>query len=464
MTNLHQSLFDSQKTYFQTQLRNQSINERLKKLKSLKNWIKQNEKLICKEIYKDFEKGEEEVLLTEIKPIIDEIKQHYAHLEDWAESKTVAAPLAFFGSKSKLIYEPKGVTLIIAPWNYPFNLCIGPLVSAIGAGCSAFIKPSEHTPNTSNLIQKLVSELFPIEEISVVTGDLSVSSELLKLPFDHIFFTGSPQVGTIVMEAAAKNLTSVTLELGGRNPTIVDETANLKDAAQKIVWGKFLNSGQTCIAPNYILVHKSQVQNLSKNLIEQIEVQFPKSDKTKTKIVNHTHFERLTNLLDKAISAGGNLLYGNERDSDLNFLSPTLLSEITNDNPIFEEEIFGPILPLITYSNLNEAIEIVNKTEKPLALYLFSKSSKNQQFILKNTSSGTTAINETTIQFAQPHLPFGGVNHSGIGKAHGKFGFQEFSNIRSLLKQRVGFTAIKTIMPPYTNFKKKLIGFITFRL
>ncbi len=464
MKNQFQHLFNSQQAYFLKELSDSPIKKRLKKLKSLHNWIKKNEKLICEEIYKDFEKGEEEVLLTEIKPMIDEIKQHYAHLENWAETKSVSTPLAFLGSSSKVIYEPKGVSLIIAPWNYPFNLCIGPLVSAIGAGCSVIIKPSEHTPNTSNLIERMVSELFDKKEITVIQGDVEITTEILKLPFNHIFFTGSPKVGKIVMEAAAKNLTSVTLELGGRNPTIVDETANLKDAAQKIVWGKFLNSGQTCIAPNYIYVHESKAEKLQEKLIEQIEIQYPKSDKTKTKIVNSIHFGRLTDLLDKTISSGGKLIHGGERDENFNFLSPTLISDISIENPIFQEEIFGPILPILTYKKLEEVIENINKTEKPLALYIFSKSRKNKQLILNNTSSGTTAINETTIQFAQPHLPFGGVNHSGIGKAHGKYGFQEFSNQRSILKQRVGFTTLKTIFPPYTNFKKKLIRFISFRL
>lgn len=457
-------LFQSQQAHFRNTLKKSSINERLKKLKSIKSWIKQNEKLICQEIYKDFEKGEEEVLLTEIKPIFDEINQHLNHLHNWAQTKTVSAPLAFWGTHSKIISEPKGVTLIIAPWNYPFNLCIGPLVSAIGAGCSAIIKPSEHTPNTSNLIEGMISELFDSKEIAVVQGDVSVSTELLQLPFDHIFFTGSPQVGKIVMKAASQNLTSVTLELGGRNPTIVDETANLKDAAQKIVWGKFLNSGQTCIAPNYIYVHENQAQKLEQKLIEQLEIQYPKTDQTRTKIVNSVHYKRLVDSLKKAMNEGAKVIYGGEKEESINFLSPTLLSNVTIDSSIFQEEIFGPILPILTYKNLDEVIETINKVEKPLALYVFSKSRKNQNYLLENSSSGTTAINETTIQFAQPHLPFGGVNHSGIGKAHGKWGFQEFSNQRSVLRQRVGFTTLKTIFPPYTKFKKKLIRVISFRL
>ncbi len=464
MKNTFQPLFDSQKSHFNNELRTCSVKDRLKKLRLIKNWLVRNEKLICEEIYKDFEKEPEEVLLTEIKPIIDEIKQHISHLADWNESKQVSAPLAFWGTKSYVRYEPKGVTLIISPWNYPFNLCIGPLVSAIGAGCTAIVKPSEHTPNTANLIEKMITDLFSEQEISVVKGDVSVSTKLLELPFDHIFFTGSPKVGKIVMSAASKNLSSVTLELGGRNPAIVDETANLYDATQKIIWGKFINSGQTCIAPNYILVHESKADELKEKLIVQIEKQFPILDKKKTKIVNQLHFNRLSALLDKSISAGANVLHGNERESEINFISPTLLDNITIENPLFKEEIFGPILPIITYNKLSEVIDIVNSTEKPLALYLFTKSRKNTNYILSHTSSGTTAINETTIQFAQPHLPFGGVNHSGIGKAHGEFGFLEFSNSRSVMKQRVGFTTLKTILPPYTNFKRKLIRFITFRV
>ncbi len=455
-------IFLSQKDYFQKELQSRTIQSRLAKLKKLQNWIRHNEQFICDEIYKDFEKGREEVLLTEIKPILDEIKQHRIHLSDWAESKKVSTSLSFWGTNSHIQYEPKGVTLIIAPWNYPFNLCIGPLISAIGAGCTAIIKPSEHTPNTSNLIEKMISELFSSQEVKVILGDVSVSTELLNLPFDHIFFTGSPSVGKIVMTAAAKNLTSVTLELGGRNPTIVDETANIKDAAQKIVWGKFINSGQTCIAPNYILVHEKQAEALKKALIEQITIQFPITDESRTKIVNPIHYKRLVDLLEVTQKEEGEILVGGVVNPDKNFISPTLVSNLTSKSSIFKEEIFGPILPIISFSTLTDAMEVVQETEKPLALYLFSKNRKNKQFVLQNTSAGTTAINETTIQFAQPHLPFGGVNHSGIGKAHGEFGFLEFSNQRAVLSQRIGFTTLKTILPPYSKFKRKLIRFITF--
>ena len=304
-------IFKSQKKHFQNELKTSSINDRLKKLRSIKNWIKNNEKLICEEIYKDFEKGEEEVLLSEIKPIIDEINHNVSQLSVWTKPKRVDTPLAFIGSKSEIHYEPKGVILIIAPWNYPFNLCIGPLVSAIGAGCSVIIKPSEHTPNTANLISRMMSELFKEEEIAVVQGDVSVSTELLKLPFNHIFFTGSPQVGKIVMKAAAEHLTSVTLELGGKSPCIVDETAPIKLSAKRIVWGKYVNCGQTCIAPDYILVHRSKTEALTEALIHEIKKAFgddPQESFSYGRIINKKHL------------AGGKLLYGGEKDGKINFL------------------------------------------------------------------------------------------------------------------------------------------------
>ena len=462
--NSYQSIFNSQKTFFIQELRTQSISSRVKKLKTLKNWIKKNEKIICAEIKKDFNKGTEEVLLTEIKPILDEINHAINHIYDWTREEKVPTPLGFIGSKSKIIIEPKGVTLIIAPWNYPFNLCIGPLVSSITAGNTAIIKPSENTPHTAELIKKMIAELFQEQEVTAITGDYLVSQELLKLPFDHIFFTGSPQVGKIVMKAAAENLTSVTLELGGRNPAIVDETANIKDAAQKIVWGKFLNSGQTCIAPNYVYVHESKKSELEKELIKQIEIQFSKKNTEVSHIVNKNHFDRINSLLEESIKRGAELKYGGRKLEDINYLSPSILTNVTKDSPVFQDEIFGPLLPILTFNKLEETIKTINEIEKPLALYVFSKSRKNQHFIIQNSSAGTTAINETTIHFAQPNLPFGGVNHSGIGKAHGKYGYIEFSNQRAVLKQRIGLTSLKLIFPPYTNFKRKLIRFITFRL
>lgn len=462
--NQYQEIFNSQKSYFQSNLKTGSIKERIKKLKKLKSWIKKNESQICEALYNDFKKGTEEVLLTEIKPIVDEINHNINNIYNWAEPKKVGASLAFLGTSSKVIYEPKGATLIIAPWNYPFNLCVGPLVSAIAAGNTAFIKPSENTPHTADLIVKMMGELFPKEEVSVFTGDYLVSQELLKLPFDHIFFTGSPQVGKIVMRAAAENLTSVTLELGGRNPLIVDETANIKDAAQKIIWGKYINCGQTCISINYVYVHEIKAVKLQEELLKQLQKMYPQGSEDYTHVVNKSHFNRLTDLLNKSISEGAEIVAGGENNPDTNRIEPTIIKGLDTNSAIFKEEIFGPILPILTYTDLDAVIDVINTTEKPLALYVFSKKNKNINKVINNTSAGTTCINETTIQFAHSELPFGGVNHSGIGNAHGEYGFLEFSNTRSVLKQRVGLTSVKSIYPPYTGLKKKMIKFLTYKI
>lgn len=462
--NQYQEAFKNQKQFFRKELKNSSVSDRIKKLKKLKSWIKTNQDLICEEIYKDFKKSKEEVLLTEIKPVVDEIKHNIAHLYSWSKPKHVSAGLAFFGTRSKVVYEPKGVTLIIAPWNYPFNLCVGPLVSAIAAGNTAIIKPSENTPHTADLIVRMMKEIFNENEVTVFTGDYIVSQELLKLPFDHIFFTGSPQVGKIIMKAAAENLTSVTLELGGRNPLIVDETANIKDAAQKIIWGKYLNCGQTCISINYIYVHESKAQKLQEELVKQLSKMYPEGTDAYTHVVNKNHFNRLTDLLNKSIEEGCEVITGGKTDEATNRIEPTIIKNITTDSAIFQEEIFGPILPIMTFNNLDNVIDTINKVEKALSLYVFSKSNKNINKVIKNTSSGAVGVNDTTIHFAHTELPFGGVNHSGIGKAHGEYGFQEFSNQKALLRQKIGFTSPKMIYPPYTGFKKKLIKFLTWNV
>ncbi len=461
---MYKEAFDLQKKYFAQHLQNGSINDRIKKLKKIKDWMKKNQELICDEMYKDFSKGKEEVMLTEIKPVVDEIKHNIAHLHSWSKPKQVSSSLAFFGSRSKVIYEPKGVTMIIAPWNYPFNLCVGPLISAIAAGNTAIIKPSENTPHTANLIERMMEELFPEGEVKVFQGDYTVSQELLKLPFNHIFFTGSPQVGKIIMKAAAEHLTSVTLELGGRNPLVVDETANIKDAAQKIIWGKFLNCGQTCISINYIYVHESKAKKLEEELVKQLNVLYPKGSEDYTHVVNANHFKRLTDLIDESKKEGLDFITGGESNPETNRIEPTIIKNVTTDSAVFQEEIFGPILPILTYTNLDNVIEVINDVEKPLALYIFSRSRKNQEKIINHTSAGATGINDTTIHFAHTELPFGGSNHSGIGKAHGEYGFQEFSNQRAVLKQRVGLTSPKMIYPPYTGFKKKVIKFLTWNV
>jgi aldehyde dehydrogenase (NAD+) len=358
----------------------------------------------------------------------------------------------------------------MAPWNFPFNLSIGPLVSALAAGNSVTLKPSELTPFTEKLIVQMLGELFDKNEVAVVTGDAMVGAALLEQPWNHIFFTGSPQVGKLVMEAASKNLSSVTLELGGRNPAIVDSTASVKDAAEKLIWGKCFNAGQSCVSPNYLFVHTSKYDDFLKELKIACEKIFGpdrsqlNNVQTIARIVNNKHYNRIKSLVAATVEEGAEVfLGGNFVDSD-NYISPTVLTNVTPESVIFQEEIFGPILPILKYDNWLEVYEVINSGEIPLALYIFSRSNKNIKSVLQNTSAGTSCVNDTTIQFIHPELPFGGHNFSGIGKAHGKYGFLEFSNERSVLRQRIGFTTVKMIYPPYNKLKRKVINILTWRL
>ena len=470
MANPFQKIRDNQQFYFENVLRKSSLFERKQKLKKVKKWIKENESHVIKVLYDDFKKSPEEVRIAEIKPVISEINDALKNLRDWAAPQRVKTPLYLLGSKSHIISQPKGLNLIIAPWNFPFNLTIGPLISAIAAGNCAVLKPSELTPNCEQLIVRMIIELFPPEEITVITGGVEETTQLLDLAWDHIFFTGSPQVGKIVMKAASNHLTPVTLELGGKNPVIVDKTANLKDTAQKLIWGKLLNNGQSCVSPNYVLVHASVKAKLIVELKKALTKMYGKTkeeienNNALTRVVNKRNFERITSLINKSIEQGANVIIGNNTNSDDNYISPTILDNITTSSTIFKDEIFGPVLPLIEFQLLDEAISIINKEEAPLALYIFSSSKKNTKNIIRNTSAGTTGINETTIQFIHGNLPFGGNGHSGIGRSHGKYGFTAFSNKRAILKQKRGFTTIKLIYPPANKFKRFVIRFMTWRM
>ncbi|MEO1256246.1 MAG: aldehyde dehydrogenase family protein, partial [Bacteroidota bacterium] len=329
-------------------------------------------------------------------------------------------------------------------------------VSAIAAGNAVIIKPSEFSENTSQLIKRMCEEVFEPKEVSVVLGAVEESQELLSLPFDHIFFTGSPQVGKIVMKAASKHLSSVTLELGGKSPTIIDGTANIKDAAQKISWGKWQNAGQVCIAPDYLLVHQSVEQKLKDELVIQVEKIYGKKENYGGIISRH-HHNRVNELMADAIDKGADIGFGGKSDRDQLRFSPTLLTNVSKESKVMQEEIFGPILPMITFSKIEEVIQIINDKPKPLALYIFSKSRSNIEKVKKETSSGMITINDVVLQFAHPNLPIGGINNSGIGKAHGYAGFIAFSNEKAMVKQRIGLTMAKTIYPPYSSFKRFMI-------
>jgi len=359
-------------------------------------------------------------------------------------------------------YEPKGVVLIITPWNFPFNLTISPLISAIAAGNCSVIKPSELTPHSSQVISHMVNDLFEEKEVALFEGDSNVAEALLDEPFNHIFFTGSPKIGSSVMKKAAKHLSTITLELGGKSPTIVDETANLKDAAQKISWGKFLNCGQICLAPDYVFVQKSVKEKLLEEIKNMSNKQFATGNGSVmdsdnyARIVNKKHFERLSSLLNKTTAFGDKIYMGGDTDEETNFIEPTVLMDVTPDSPVMSEEIFGPILPIITFDNIDEVVKVINNKPKPLGLYIFSYNRKNIDFILKNTSAGGTSINDTILHYMHLNLPFGGINNSGFGRTHGEAGFKAFSNQRSILKQS-RLSPMKLLYPPYTDRVKKMI-------
>jgi aldehyde dehydrogenase (NAD+) len=444
--------------------RKSSLEERVIRLKKLRQWIKEHQEDIREALWQDFAKPAPEVDLNEIFPVTSEINHAIKNLKSWMSPKKVATPLPMIGTSGMIVLEPKGRSLIISPWNFPFNLTVGPLVSAIAAGCTAIIKPSEYSPNTSALVHRMINELFDENEVAVCLGEVEVAENLLKLPFDHIFFTGSPAVGKIVMKAAAQHLSSVTLELGGKSPVIIDSTADLKDAAQKIIWGKFVNCGQTCIAPDYILIHEDRREEF----ILQAKVQLQKyydpdfkgieKSPDYARIINHKHWGRLKVFLEDAIEKGGRVVFGGKTEESSNYFEPTLITEITPEMALFKEEIFGPILPIINYKNIQEAIDLINSQPKPLALYFFGSKQTNAQKVMTETSSGNMVINDCVLHFLHNELPFGGVNNSGIGKAHGYHGFLAFSNEKGVLKQRVGYNNVTLLRPPYGINTKQIIS------
>ena len=445
------------------ELRTESSGNRIERLKQLRNWIHSNRSQIHEAMYSDFKKHPVEVDGIEIFHVLSEIKTAISNLELWASPKKIDAPITMLGTKSYIQYEPRGVCLILAPWNYPFSLCAGPLVSALAAGNSVILKPSEFTPHVSSVLKRMAEEVFDAAVVSIFEGDAEVSQKLLKLPFDHIFFTGSPSVGKLVMKAAAENLASVTLELGGKSPSIITDSASLKDAAQRTAVAKFVNNGQTCVAPDYVLVDEKIVDRFTTLLTDQIKNLFTENNTSFAqsehycRIINDKHFVRLNELLNETLEQGARVLFGGEIDRSTRFMHPTILTKVPHSSRIMSEEIFGPILPVIVYNNLDEAIAFVNARPKPLALYIFSGRKKEQERILRETSAGGVCINDCGIHFLHHNLPFGGVNNSGMGKSHGHYGFLAFSNEKPVLKQRRGLTTIRAFYPPYTARSKKIM-------
>ena len=446
-------IFDAQRRN-QHRVASTSASERRKKIKAIERAMLARRNEIRAAMFEDFRKPREEVDLSEIYAVLGEARHAARHVHEWMRPQRVATPLALLGSSARVVHEPKGVVLIISPWNFPFNLTLGPLISAIAAGNCAILKPSELTPHSSACMRRILGDLFPIDEVAVIEGDARVAEALLKKKFDHVFFTGSPAIGKIVMKAAAEHLASVTLELGGKSPVIVDKTADIDEAARKIAWGKFLNSGQTCIAPDYLLVDES----IRDRFVDKLTAAMKSMDDESSAgwIVSERHAARMKRLYDAAITAGATAI-GNGFGDEPRRIKPVVLTNVNSDAAVMQEEIFGPMLPMLSYGTLDEAIRFVNEREKPLVSYVFSRDKHVSDEVLARTRSGALVINHTLIHFFQLNLPFGGAGQSGVGKSHGHFGFQAFSNSRGVLDQRTRFSTIELMFPPYTRLKRKLI-------
>ncbi len=441
-------------------LRQSTRAERIAKIKRLKEVVLAHKDEILAAGMADFAKPAAEVELTEILPVIAEANDAIRNLRAWMRPKKVWPSRMMFGTFGYTQYEPKGRVLIISPWNYPVNLTLGPLVSALAAGNTAIIKTSEMTPHLSQVISKIIAAAFTPDEVVVFEGDASVAQGLLALPFDHIFFTGSPAIGKIVMAAAAKHLTSVTLELGGKSPTIVDESADLKMAAQNILWAKFTNNGQTCIAPDHIYVHAKVKDAFVQHCIDTLESVYGQGQAQKdspylARIVNEHHARRVQNLLIDAQTRGARVLTGGDIDETQRYIAPTLLDNIPDDAAVMQEEIFGPLLPIITYDDLSDVIARINAAPKPLALYVWSKTEAHIKQVMQQTTSGGACINHCVVQFLHGNLPFGGVNNSGIGSAHGYHGFLAFSHERAVVRSWIMLA--RMFYPPYSDLTRKLI-------
>ncbi|BBG08658.1 TPA: aldehyde dehydrogenase [Staphylococcus aureus] len=456
MNIIEQKFYDS-KAFFNTQ-QTKDISFRKEQLKKLSKAIKSYESDILEALYTDLGKNKVEAYATEIGITLKSIKNARKELKNWTKTKNVDTPLYLFPTKSYIKKEPYGTVLIIAPFNYPFQLVFEPLIGAIAAGNTAIIKPSELTPNVARVIKRLINETFDANYIEVIEGGIEETQTLIHLPFDYVFFTGSENVGKIVYQAASENLVPVTLELGGKSPVIVDETANIKVASERICFGKFTNAGQTCVAPDYILVHESVkddlITALSKTLREFYGQNIQQSPDY-GRIVNLKHYHRLTSLLN---SAQMNIVFGGHSDEDERYIEPTLLDHVTNDSAIMQEEIFGPILPILTYQSLDEAIAFIHQRPKPLSLYLFSEDENATQRVINELSFGGGAINDTLMHLANPKLPFGGVGASGMGRYHGKYSFDTFTHEKSYIFKSTRLES-GVHLPPYKGKFKYIKAF-----
>lgn len=413
---------------------------------------------ICDALAADFGKHPDEVMLTEILPILLELTHTRKHLRRWMRPKRASSGLAFLGTSAKVEPTSKGAALVIAPWNFPFNLTIGPLISALAAGCSVVLKPSELTPATTTLINVMISDIFPPDLVTVVEGGVDVATELLALPFDHIFFTGSPEVGQIVMAAASKTLATVTLELGGKSPVIVGPDANIKNAARWIAWGRFLNGGQTCVATDHVYVHESVRDAFTKALSAQITRMYGGDPIGSDNLAQMTHdrqWARVAGLIADARAKGATVVAGGQLDQASRKIAPTVLIDVHDDMDVQKTEVFGPVLPIMPYTDLADALKKINAAPHPLALYVFGSNALADEVIAK-TTSGAVGVNMSVMVFAHPSAPFGGVGRSGNGGAHGHAGFAAFSHMRQVLRAR--FFPFHLVFPPYTKTTRAILA------
>lgn len=450
-----QEIFEAQKNNL-IKLKTTSAKERITRLKKFKDAILEERSALQDAIYKDFKKNHTESDLTEILPTISNLNYTIKNLPDWMADVDVGGNPLLLGTSNWIRYEAKGNVLIISPWNYPVTLSLIPVTEAFAAGNSIILKPSEFTPSVNAIIKKIIEKSFAPNEVYIFEGDAKVSNELLSFPFNHIFFTGSTAVGKIVMEKAAKHLASITLELGGKSPCIIDEDVDLDNAVKKIIWGKFINAGQTCIAPDYCLVPKKLLSTFIEKSREVLEKFYPKETNDLAHIITNRHFVRLKNLHDDAVSKGAVIEIGGKFEGT-DFIGPTLLTNVTKEMAIMDEEIFGPLLPIITYENSKEVVDLVESMSRPLALYVFSENDSKVNYYLNQLTSGGVCINDTILHITNHNMPFGGVNHSGIGSYHGLFGFKTFSHERAILKRNSNW-GVDYFYPPYTPSKKNIVS------
>ncbi len=436
--------------------------DRRRRLLDLKKSIFQHRSQIQEALLADFGKSARETDFSEILTVTTEISKTVAELRYWMQAKSVPTPISLLGNRSTILMQPKGIVLIISPWNFPINLALTPLVSAIAAGNTVCVKPSEYTPNSNRVMQSILKDVFPPEVVCMVEGDAETGAELIQFPFHHIFFTGSPRVGKIVMRQAASNLTSVTLELGGKSPAIIDQTADLQLAANRIVWSKFYNAGQICIAPDYVLVPEELAEVFLHHLgkaITQFYGEAPEKSPDYARIIHDRHFQHLKKMIDDVAQYGAHIRIGGQTNAKNRYIAPTVVMGATLDCELMKTEIFGPILPVITYKNQEEALRLIQSFPTPLALYIFSRSKSNSDKIIRETRAGNSGVNTALAQFFNSNLPFGGDNNSGFGKTHGYYGFQAFSNARSIIKQPLRWSAVDFVQPPFTSLTRRLADF-----